>query len=280
MLIPALIVIVMAVPLAVALRRILSPQPVENLGNFLIQFCISWVTGKPTQRPRYWVDRGRKQLDAELIHFYRELPYDFLPDRDFSEFQVDCEPRSCWEPFRCGADYVAIWEALGPSAKEVLDRTLRKVNCVRSQKYPVIHFRCSDCPFVLNEVYHFPYYDYYEWAIDKLRSRNVDCSEVLILASHQHRSASANRQSCRKYVRGLSEFLNEMGIQTRSQCGTTLEDFSTMFYAPGLIGGASSYSFSAGVGKISEGTFCCPRFGLEEKGNFYSLVYCPGSSRC
>ncbi len=61
------------------------------------------------------------------------------------------------------------------------------------------------------EVYHLPYYDYYEWAIDKLRSRNIDCSEVLILTSHEHRSASANQQSCRKYVKALAEFLNDMG---------------------------------------------------------------------
>jgi len=66
-----------------------------------------------------------------------------------------------------------------------------------------------------------------------------------------------------------------MGVQTQSHCGTTLEDFSTMFYAPGLIGGASSYSFSAGIGRISEGTRCCPMLGLEEKGCFYSLSNIP-----
>ena len=192
MLIPSLLIIIMGTLLAAALWIELSPQPVENLGNFLIQFFISRVRRKPTQCPRYWVDRGGNHLDSELIHFYKEMPYDFLPDRKFSEFQIDSETRSFWEPFRCGADYVAMWEALGPYTKEILDQTLRKVKCVCSQNYPVIHFRCSDCPFVLNEVYHLPYYDYYEWAIDKLRSRNIDCSEVLILTSHEHRSASAN----------------------------------------------------------------------------------------
>ncbi len=77
-------------------------------------------------------------LDSELIHFYKEMPYDFLPDSKFSEFQIDCETRSSWEPFRCGVDYVAMWEALGPYTKEILDQTLRKVKCVCNQNYPVI----------------------------------------------------------------------------------------------------------------------------------------------
>lgn len=265
----AALTICLLLGLIYAVSKLLE-RPVQHLGNFVVEFFASRLTKRPSRCPTRWTDRLGATLEPELVEFYRRMPYAFTLEPAAQGYRLECEARSAWEPARCGPDYAAFWESVAPSASKVLDEALSGIDCVRRQDRPVIHFRCSDVPFIMSEVYHLQRFEYYAWALERLASLGIDCARVLLVTDSAHRSTPADQAAASEYQAALERFLSARGVEVETQRGTTLEDFSTMFYAPALIGAASSLSFAAGLSKLAAGTYLCPKLGVEDGQSFRS----------
>jgi hypothetical protein len=140
---------------------------------------------------------------------------------------------------------INFWICLKDLIYEILDNALKKSNLYEDIKYPIIHFRCSDTPFVLHRQYHFAKYEFYKNALEKINEYSSNKKKkVILLSCNTH--LSNDKVSCTKYSKLLSNYLNSIGYKTDIKCGSNIRDFATMFYSPGVISIGSSYSFMAG----------------------------------
>jgi len=135
---------------------------------------------------------------------------------------------------------------------KIMNDTFVKNNLQKEVKYPIIHFRCADTPFVKHPQYYFQKYKYFKDSIDSLPNFN----KIIILSCNSHLSSEENKNSCNQYVELLKEQLNEYNPEI--QCGTNVDDFISMFYAPAVISTQSSYSFMSGF--FGNGKYIQPNF--------------------
>ena len=111
-----------------------------------------------------------------------------------------------------------------------------------SQSQVIIHFRCADTPFIKHDDYYFQKYVFFEEAL-KLFANNKN---ILIMSCSFHNSDNNKREACSTYAKYLSDFLNVKGYTVDIICNSNIEDFCTLFYAPGVISTGSSFSFMSG----------------------------------
>jgi hypothetical protein len=152
------------------------------------------------------------------------------------------------------------WLILKPQIKEILDTTLRKNNLFKKVDSPVIHFRCSDTPFIRNGYYFFQKYKFFKDSLEDIKKKlNVEYNKVILLSCNFHKSTDKNSTACNIYAESLKTYLEDLGYIVDVKCSSNLDDFATMFYAPAVISTCSSFSFMAGFFSngifISEGHF-------------------------
>jgi hypothetical protein len=145
-----------------------------------------------------------------------------------------------------------IHSIMKPYINKIMSDTFVKNNLQKEVKYPIIHFRCADTPFVKHHQYYFQKYKYFKDALDSLPKFD----QIIILSCNTHLSNEDNKKSCNKYVELLTNELEE--YNPKIQCGTNVDDFISMFYAPAVISTQSSYSFMSGF--FGNGTYIQPNF--------------------
>jgi hypothetical protein len=132
-----------------------------------------------------------------------------------------------------------IHSIMKPYMHKIFDETYTKLNLNKNHYYPIIHFRCADTPFNKHGLYYFQKYDYFK---NILKKHNFN--KIIILSCTEHLSNEQNKNSCEKYVNLLKEQLKEYNPEIK--CGTNVDDFVSMFYAPLVISTQSSFSFMSG----------------------------------
>ena len=132
-----------------------------------------------------------------------------------------------------------IHSIMKPYMNKIFDETYSKMNLNKNQEYPIIHFRCADTPFVKHTHYYFQKYDYFKNILKK-----YDYKKIIILSCTSHLSNEKNIESCNKYAEHLKAQLNIYNPEIK--CGTNVDDFVSMFYAPLVISTQSSFSFMSG----------------------------------
>jgi hypothetical protein len=110
---------------------------------------------------------------------------------------------------------------------------------------PVIHFRCSDVPFVKNNCYKLPKKEIGDEVLRILKDRGY--TEVIWLSNSNHREKSCTKGACEQYGKYYRDLLQGIKIIEISD-GTKEEDFMLMHNSPLVIGFiASSFSMMSKI---------------------------------
>ena len=132
-----------------------------------------------------------------------------------------------------------IHSIMKPYMNKIFDETYKNLNLNKKQEFPIIHFRCADTPFIKHPYYYFQKYEYFKNILSKYNYK-----KITILSCTEHLSNEKNIDSCNKYVELLKEQLKEYNPDIK--CGTNVDDFVSMFYAPLVISTQSSFCFMSG----------------------------------
>jgi hypothetical protein len=126
--------------------------------------------------------------------------------------------------------------------------------------HPVIHFRCSDTPFVRNEDYKIQRYAYFKEALKYITNKTgKKYKNLTIISSVEHKSQPNDKEACRFYATELKKYLDtELGYEVDITSHTDTEDFAILFYAPAVISTGGSYSFLSGF--FGNGVFVMPQY--------------------
>lgn len=150
-----------------------------------------------------------------------------------------------WRPERIRPDtFVSFWGGMKGFVFTTLADALSKAGLEKRVDCPVLHFRCSDVPFVRHPGYHMPGKSYYEWCLERIGPT----SELIILASYEHniRDLDALAGASLAYTEFVAEVCSRHGINVTVRTESVLDDFSTLFHAPAVISTGSSFSFMSG----------------------------------
>uniref|UniRef100_A0A6C0DRD7 Uncharacterized protein n=1 Tax=viral metagenome TaxID=1070528 RepID=A0A6C0DRD7_9ZZZZ len=149
------------------------------------------------------------------------------------------------------------WKSIKPIVTQTMDDVFKQLDLVKDVRHPVIHFRCSDVPFVLGNQYKFQKYKFYTDLLTKAKSENPNLNTRLVyfLYNNGHNSNPRQQETCDIYYESLCSYLKNNGIDSKNVTESNIDDLAMLFYAPVSISPGSSFSFMAGF------------FG---KGRFYS----------
>jgi len=120
--------------------------------------------------------------------------------------------------------------------------------------HPVIHFRCSDVPFLKSPEYKLQHYAYFADCLDKI---GRTFTQITILWYGGHHAGAENTRACSLYAAQLQAYLTGLGYQVDIQSHSNVEDFAILFYAPAVISTGGSYSMFAGY--FGSGVFFQPQ---------------------
>jgi hypothetical protein len=133
------------------------------------------------------------------------------------------------------------WNILKPLVHKILDETFIKCNLKKNINEIVIHYRCSDVPFIRHFQYHFIRYSFYTKALESVKDLNIN--DIKLISCTSHHSGGEYSEKCSIYADSLSNYISTFRYNIKKECNTMLDDFATMFYAPVVICGPSSFSF-------------------------------------
>jgi hypothetical protein len=140
---------------------------------------------------------------------------------------------------------LSLWTILKPTIHNILDNAFIKSNLKKIVKNPVIHFRCSDVPFIQSRDYFLQKYEFFKIALSKI-NKSVPNKNIILLSCTSHKSNNTNSITCNNYANHIKEYIEKLDYNVNTICNTNLDDFATLFYAPAVISTSGSYSFMSG----------------------------------
>jgi hypothetical protein len=227
-----------------------------NIGNIL---CVYYY--------KYFISLLKKE------HFYYENNDSFINlfpkfiqfDQEISNL-LD-EKKITYEKYK-NYDDVSFWgsetkekqiihDIMKPYMNKIMTSVFEDNKLKKEVKYPIIHFRCADTPFIKQRHYYLQKYKYFKDVLESVPKFD----KIIILSCNTHLSSKKNEESCGEYTHLLKDQLKEYNPEI--ECGTNVDDFISMFYAPVVISTQSSFSFMAGF--FGNGTYIQPNFMDENK---------------
>ena len=144
-------------------------------------------------------------------------------------------------------NHMKFWICMKPLVHSILDEAFKKTGVNKLIDTPIIHFRCSDIPFIKHSMYHLYKYEFYKRALqDIIDKTGVNYNKVKILYSNSHQSNEEYGNACDKYTSSLKKYLEDLNYDVEVYTNSDIEDFADMFYAPAVIAGCGSYTFMSG----------------------------------
>lgn len=232
---------------------------VTPLGSVLSTYFYNKHTNTDNLYPTY-KQHLANITDYKLKKFYKKLEWehkstqvDFISDID-----------ATWQLYNTQGqvknNYLLYWQTIRPEIKNFYATNIAPVKI----STPVVHFRCSDAPFVLHPLYHLTKASTVQWMIEKIKDRGY--TEVTMLSCNKHRKVKNN--PCAKYLKFYTALFVEAGVKVKTQCHDVYTDFAMMVYSPLLISlNESSYSFMAGISKDPNDYISC-NLGREYAGRY------------
>ncbi len=157
-------------------------------------------------------------------------------------------------------NYLQYWQTIRGDIKAFYNANIAPIHV----KTPIVHFRCSDAPFVTHPAYHLTKASTVHWLINKIKDRGY--SQVTILSCNRHRRVKNNQ--CAAYLQFYRDMFTAAGIQVSTQCHDIYTDFAMMVYSPLLISlNESSFAFMAGIAKDPNDYISC-NLGREHNGKY------------
>lgn len=195
--------------------------------------------------------------DPELNSFYAHL--DWTPKKkliDYYKSNGDAAWHSTYNP-----NFLKFWQALRPQIRALYNEMLPPI----AIDIPVVHFRCSDIPFVRHPQYHLTKADSVKWMAEKVNAKGYD--QIIFLNCTSHRRV--DKTACEKYAMFYINIFQNAGISVKTQCNTILQDFALMVSSPLVVSlNASSFSFMAGIAKDPSNYISC-NMGIEFDGKYF-----------
>ena len=242
------------------------PTTPKNIGNLMSRYFgsmgMAFLEGKDFRAGKNMAAMMKSDPFFEHLPPYMVLEkevYEKMKTAGVKRSDLLKNPNSYWVIENPRAE--AFWMAMRPVVHRMLETVFHdtgvSMNARDKVDCPVIHFRCSDVPFVKNMHYHFVRYAFYRdclaEATKKLSTNgngnntSASSGRVLLLSCHAHNSNPEYMNKCRIYKASLIEYLEKtLGLQVMTRCGTPVQDFATMFYAPAVLSAGSSFSFMSG----------------------------------
>jgi hypothetical protein len=201
-----------------------------------------------------------KAKNLELKNFYNKLNC----KRQNKIIDYKSEPESSWHSLNDDGsqklNYLKFWQTIRPEIQEIYQKNIKK----SAMLYPVVHFRCSDTPFMKHLHYHLTKTSTVVWMIEKIKERGF--SKIILLNCSGHRNSANN---CTTYVDFYIDLFKSHDLEVELQCNSIFEDFTLMFYSPLLVSlNTSSFSFMAGIAKDPQDYISC-NMGLEIDGQYF-----------
>lgn len=235
--------------------KYIYPKTRKSIGNFTSRYFgavgIAFLQGKDFRAGRTMTGLINKDP------FFKHLPVFLALDKEVynkmkmagvKQSDLLKNPNSYWVIENPGAE--GFWLAMRPLIREMLETVFHETGVsLNTRVYlPVIHFRCSDVPFVKNMHYHFVRYSFYRDCLAEAEKKSgTSFGKVLLLSCHEHNSSSDYMTNCQVYKASLIQYLKgSLGLTVIARCGTPVQDFATMFYAPVVLSAGSSFSFMSG----------------------------------
>lgn len=248
MYLPLLILIFLVLFLFTSISQVKTPA----LGNYLQGYFYYRLSAHATQQdPNVYMrmHKGRAKTN-ELNRFYAKLSWRREPNQ--VNFLSDWD--TTWQAYdgrEIRDNYLNYWQRVRQVAKQEYDASLPKVEI----NIPVIHFRCSDAPFIKHSMYHLTKKTSVEWMAAQVKGRGYT-KAILLNCSKNH--YSLDKDSCSKYVDFYKEIFTAAGVEIIVQCGSQLQDFSAMYNSPLLVSlNQSTFSFMAGIAKDPSDYISC-----------------------
>jgi len=138
-----------------------------------------------------------------------------------------------------------MWIILKPIINSILDNAFIKSNAKKEVNDIIIHFRCSDVPFIKSHEYFIQRYKFFKEALDRLKTV-ISNKNIILLSCTTHYSNQNNVDACNKYAYHIMKYIENLNYNINIECNTNLEDFATLFYAPAVISTGGSFSFMSG----------------------------------
>lgn len=248
-----LIILIVLILLFVLISKVNSNESFENvtihIGNVFSAYYYRYFMSI-LKKEDFNYENNEKFIDLfpKFIPFNEEI-FNKLNDIQYENYE-NYEDFAFWTSDT--KEKQKIHSIMKPYINKIMSDTFVKNNLQKEVKYPIIHFRCADTPFVKHHQYYFQKYKYFKDALDSLPKFD----EIIILSCNSHLASEENKNSCNKYVELLTNELKE--YNPKIQCGTNVDDFISMFYAPAVISTQSSYSFMSGF--FGNGTYIQPNF--------------------
>ena len=146
------------------------------------------------------------------------------------------------------------WLCMKPVVNEYYKKIFDKMGISKKIDCPIIHYRCSDVPFVKHSHYGFQKYSFFKDSLDQIQQKlGKKYGDVVIFYCNSHYSSNQNKDACNIYDDSLTNYIKDLGYNVKNQCGNAIDDFAAMFFAPAVISTCSSFSFMSGF--FSDGIF-------------------------
>ena len=242
-----------------------------DIGNFLSDFFygmgMAFLDGKDYSAPDQLLRATRESCSN--MPFIQNLPYDLKCRKDIQTCMLEKGLtreiiESSFSKIANGAGYATstiiddvherFWTCMKPLIKEIYDEAFKKSNIHMDIKYPVIHFRCSDTPYMKSANYGFQRYQFFKESLKRIEEETgKKYDKVILCFCNAHFAKEKESKTCDVYADSLVKYLEELGYEVIVKCGNNLGDFATIYFAPAVISTSSSFSFMAGF--FSGGVF-------------------------
>jgi hypothetical protein len=225
-----------------------------DIGNYLSVYFV-YIAIAFLQKRDFkftYIDKPFLQHLPLYIKFNQDI-YDKLRKEGFTYIELNLSIKhGLWQVKNNRIE--KFWLIMKPLMKEIIDNALKKSGLYKKVQYPVIHFRCSDIPFIRHKQYKLQKYTFYRDSLNNIKKQSsVNYDTVILLTSNVHRSNINNKKACDIYLNGIKNYIESIGYKVIIQSKSKEEDFATLFYAPVVISPGSSFSFMGGF--FNDGLF-------------------------
>jgi hypothetical protein len=161
---------------------------------------------------------------------------------------------------------------------------INKKNCIFNKdtsytKDCIIHFRCSDIPFVKHQQYHLLKFNWFLKSI-KICLKKIKINKIYILNCSDHLSNNNNnKKKCKEWSKLLGIFLEyNLNINFEIMCNNIKDDIFYMLNSKCLISSGGSLSFTLGM--LTDNIFIYPTNSTDSKNLNCSLTPIRDNSIC
>lgn len=235
-------------------------QEISPVGNVLSSYFYKIHSNTKEDIASAYEHHFRTLTDPELKKLYQALNW----DQQRASIDYQSARDTTWQLYNedgsIRTNYLEYWQAVRPTLREFFTNNIQP-----TQIYiPVVHFRCSDAPFVAHPMYHLTKADTVNWMAKQIKARGFN--KVIMLSCNRHRRLKNN--TCAKLADYYADIFKSNDIKVQKQCHSIVKDLALMIQTPLLVAlNASSYSFIAGIAKDPEDFISC-NLGREHEGKY------------